>query len=158
MNVIVELENDCPGYWVPPAGDMKVWLQTASEHLESLRPACSIVVRVVDESESADLNHRYRGNDSSTNVLSFTCELPQEVCKHLDTVPLGDLAICAPLVDSEAKQQGKSLQSHWAHLLTHGFLHLQGFQHDTDEHAQNMESIEISILEALGFTNPYIAN
>ena len=77
--------------------------------------------------------------------------------ESLDRVPLGDLAICAPVLDREAKLQGKTLESHWAHLLTHGFLHLNGYQHDTDDQAEIMETVEIAILNSLGFPDPYVA-
>ena len=156
--VKVELENDCPEHWVPPIDDMEKWLNKASARLSDQPPSASISVRIVDKTESARLNSHYRDKEHPTNVLSFSCELPEQVCESLGTVPLGDLAICASLVDSEAQQQGKSLESHWAHLLTHGFLHLNGYQHDTDNAAETMEAVEIAILKSLGFQNPYVAN
>jgi len=156
--VKVELDNDCPGHWVPEIGDMEKWLNQASASLVDQPPSVSISVRIVDEPESASLNSRYRGKNQPTNVLSFSCALPDQVAGALDIVPLGDLAICAPVVDSEAKSQGKSLESHWAHLLTHGFLHLNGYQHDSDNEAETMEAIEIAILKTLGYPNPYVAN
>jgi probable rRNA maturation factor len=158
MNVKVELENDCPDHWVPPLDDMEKWLSAAGDRLADGPASASVSVRVVDEAESASLNSRYRDKNQPTNVLSFACELPDAVGELLDTVPLGDLAVCAPLVDSEAKQQGKTLESHWAHLLTHGFLHLNGFRHNTDSDAEAMETAEIAILNSLGFSNPYVAN
>jgi probable rRNA maturation factor len=158
MNVKVELENDCPDHWIPPLGDMERWLNVAGDRLTDGPVSTSVSVRVVDEAESASLNCRYRDKNQATNVLSFACELPDSVRELLDTVPLGDLAVCAPLVDSEAKQQGKTLESHWAHLLTHGFLHLNGFRHNTDSEAEVMETAEIAILNSLGFSNPYMAS
>jgi len=160
MNVKVELDNDCPDHWVPTIGDMEKWLNQASTRLADppSSASLSLSIRIVDESESASLNSRYRGKDQPTNVLSFACELPDAVSGSLDTVPLGDLAICAPIVDNEARQQRKSLESHWAHLLTHGFLHLNGYQHDSDNEAETMEAVEIGIMESLGFSNPYVAN
>lgn len=156
--VRVELDNDCPGHWAPEISDMERWLNQASASLAGQPQPASVSVRIIDRTESASLNCRYRGKDQPTNVLSFSCQLPDEVTGTLDKLPLGDLAICAPVVDSEAKLQGKSLESHWAHLLTHGFLHLNGFQHDTDEEAEAMEAIEIAILASLGFPNPYVPN
>ena len=156
--VRVELENHCPEHWVPSVDDMEKWLTGAGVKLPDQPAATSVSVRIVDETESASLNSRYRGKEHATNVLSFGCELPDEVRESLSAVPLGDLAICAPVVDSEAQQQGKSLESHWAHLLTHGFLHLNGYRHESDSQAEIMESIEIAILKSLGFPDPYAVN
>jgi len=158
MTVMIELDNECPDYWVPAASEMEKWLNQAGSSLESRQTPISVSIRVVDETESASLNHRYRGKDRPTNVLSFPCQLPNEVAECLEVLPVGDLAICAPLVESEARQQGKTSESHWAHLLTHGFLHLNGYQHETESEAQAMEAIEIAVLESLGFANPYVVN
>ena len=110
-----------------------------------------LTVRIVDESESAALNEEYRHKSNSTNVLSFPFECPDEVELNL----LGDLVICAPVVEREAKEQHKSSQAHWAHMLVHGVLHLLGYDHIEESDAQNMETREIKILEDLGFPNPY---
>ena len=157
MNVKIDLDNKCPDYWVPPLVDMERWLNNAGGTLADESQTASVSVKVVDEAESASLNSRYRNKNQATNVLSFGCELPDVVRASLNVVPLGDLAICAPAVDTEAKMQGKSLESHWAHLLTHGFLHLNGFRHNTNREAKVMESAEIAILNSLGFPNPYAA-
>ena len=157
-SVKIDLDNDCPEQWVPSIAAMETWLDTASRHLSAADKPQSLSVRVIGEQDSAQLNSQYRGRDKPTNVLSFTCQLPAAVVENLDCVPLGDLAICAPLVESEADQQGKTRESHWAHLLTHGYLHLNGFVHDTPEQAESMEALEISVLEELGFPNPYLLN
>nr|WP_141737128.1 rRNA maturation RNase YbeY [Marinobacter sp. X15-166B] len=110
-----------------------------------------VTIRIVDAEESAQLNSRYRGKDGPTNVLSFPFEAPAGI-----TVPLaGDLIICVPVVTAEARQQGKSLAAHWAHMVVHGMLHLQGFDHINDTDAEVMEALEIKLLEQLGFCNPY---
>lgn len=104
-----------------------------------------LTIRIVDESESRMLNRDYRGKDKSTNVLSFAGE--GEV--------LGDLVICAPVVEREAREQHKTLRAHWAHMVVHGCLHLRGYDHEHDTDAQKMEAREIRILRQLGFDNPY---
>jgi len=110
-----------------------------------------ITIRIVDEQESQQLNNTYRHKDKPTNVLSFPFESPIEI-----EVPLlGDLIICKQVVEAEAKEQHKSLTSHWAHMIVHGCLHLLGYDHILDEEAEEMENIEIDIMQQLGFNNPY---
>lgn len=110
-----------------------------------------VTLRIVDRDESAELNGLYRHKTGPTNVLSFPFEAPPGI-----TVPLaGDLVICAPVVRDEAREQGKSLTAHWAHMVIHGMLHLQGYDHLTDDEADIMETLEIALLRELGFSNPY---
>ena len=106
---------------------------------------------VGDEAEGRRLNHKFRGRDRATNVLSFPFEPPPGV----EFDQLGDLVICAPVVAREATAQGKSAAAHWAHMVVHGMLHLQGYDHETDEQAAEMEARETRILTALGFAAPY---
>ena len=107
----------------------------------------------VDAAEGRRLNHEFRGRDRATNVLSFPFEPPPGV--ELDH--LGDLVICAPVVASEASVQGKPAAAHWAHMVVHGMLHLQGYDHIEDEEAEVMEVLEIRLLKQLGYDNPYEA-
>lgn len=110
-----------------------------------------VTLRLVDESESRALNHQYRGKDRPTNVLSFPFEAPAGI-----TVPLaGDLVICAPVVAREAIEQNKTSEAHWAHMVIHGLLHLQGYDHMEDHEAEVMEALEIRLLADLGYGNPY---
>lgn len=133
---------------VPDAAQLRHWAQAA---LADLSGPLAMTVRIVDEAESAELNQTYRGKQGPTNVLSFTAEVPPEVDEPL----LGDLVICAPVVAREAAEQGKTLEAHWAHMVVHGCLHLQGHDHIEEQQAARMESLETRILAGLGFTDPY---
>lgn len=109
-----------------------------------------ITVRIVDTPEGQQLNRAYRQKDYPTNVLTF--DYAQE------PVVLADLVLCAPVVEREAREQNKSLQEHYAHLLVHGTLHAQGWDHETSEQdAQEMEAYETEIMAGLGFADPYAA-
>jgi probable rRNA maturation factor len=109
-------------------------------------------IRLVSKKESAELNSTYRHKKGPTNILSFPFEPPPETSSPF----LGDLVICAALVNQEAKQQAKPRLAHWAHLVIHGCLHLIGYDHIHDKDAIKMETIEIQLLEDLGYENPYI--
>lgn len=134
--------------YLPEAKLLKKWVRIA------LAGRCSggeIVLRIVDEEESAQLNNRWRGIPLATNVLSFPAgKIPGPM--H---VPLGDLVLCAPVVEREAGEQGKSSSAHWAHIVIHGTLHLLGYDHEEKEQARQMEALEIQLLQRLYFPNPY---
>ncbi|MFZ4624983.1 MAG: rRNA maturation RNase YbeY [Rhodoferax sp.] len=117
------------------------WLRAA------LQDDAEITVRIVDAAEGLALNRDYRQKDHATNVLTF--DYTQE------PVVTADLVLCAPVVAQEATEQGKTLEQHYAHLLIHGTLHAQGWDHDEDEDAQVMELRESEIMARLGFDNPY---
>ena len=110
-----------------------------------------IAVQVVTPAASRRLNHRYRGKDSPTNVLSFPAAAPPGVRPR----PLGDIVICPVVLKREAREQGKAERAHWAHLVVHGTLHLVGYDHENDADASRMERREIAVLRRLGYPNPY---
>ena len=147
--------------WAPRARDIATWAGTAIGRRAS---GGELGVRVVGSAESRRLNARYRGKDKPTNVLSFPpAPFPGGVAgapaagrpQNGDSRPLGDLVICAQVVRSEAREQGKPLQAHWAHLVVHGTLHLIGYDHEREAEAKRMERREIAVLRRLGFANPY---
>ena len=111
-------------------------------------------VQIVSKDEMRELNNTWRGKNRPTNVLSFPMQSPEEV----DLKILGDLALCADVINTEARQQHKSAQAHWAHMVVHGMLHLQGYDHIDEHQADEMETLEIRILDQLGFDNPYLEN
>jgi len=111
-------------------------------------------VQIVSKDEMRELNNTWRGKDRPTNVLSFPMQSPDEV----DLKMLGDLALCADVINTEAIQQHKPAQAHWAHMVVHGMLHLQGYDHIDEHQAEEMEALEIRILDQLGFDNPYLEN
>ena len=132
---------------LPDAGSLETWAQCAWLDGQN----SEVTIRIVDSDESASLNSQYRNKSGPTNVLSFPFEAPAGI-----TVPLaGDLIICAPVVDREAREQRKTTTEHWAHMVVHGMLHLQGYDHIEDDEAEAMEALEIQLLAQLGFCNPY---
>jgi len=133
----------------PDQQQIQLWVDTA---LTDYDQDTEIVVRIVDEQESAELNEQYRHKSGPTNILSFPVDLPEGI--ELDL--LGDLVICAPVVEKEALEQGKILEHHWAHIIVHGVLHLLGYDHIDDDEAELMENKEIAILNKLQINNPYI--
>jgi len=133
----------------PSEDDFKRWVCAA---LPKRSHDYNLCIRLVDREESQSLNNTYRGKDQPTNVLAFPDDQP---INYGDEVALGDLAICLPILELEAKQQQKTFEAHCAHLVIHGVLHLLGFDHQTEEQAMEMESREIALLASLGFADPY---
>lgn len=133
----------------PDQQQIQLWIDTA---LDDYGQDAEIVVRIVDEQESAELNEQYRHKSGPTNILSFPADLPEGI--ELDL--LGDLVICAPVIEKEALEQNKILAHHWAHIIVHGVLHLLGYDHIDETQAELMENKEIVILNKLHINNPYI--
>lgn len=144
--ISLEVQHATEARWVPEDEDFLRWASAAAK-----RDRAELVIRIVDETESAELNGQYRHKAGPTNVLSFPFEVPEGIPNRL----LGDLVICAAVVEREAREQGKTLEAHWAHMVVHGVLHLQGYDHISDSDAAVMEAEEIAILKNLGFPNPY---
>lgn len=142
---------------VPSDAQFRRWAEAA---LDGSPHFFEVTIRVVGADESRRLNARYRDTDRATNVLSFKCELPEVVQADIEGRsghrPLGDLVICAPRVLGEARQQGKDVSSHWAHLTVHGVLHLLGHDHEQAGQAAKMEKREARILARLGIPDPYL--
>lgn len=147
MAVTIELQNDSRIPGLPGENRFHAWVEAA---LQVEYDRLEQTIRVVDRDEGRALNHRYRGKDEPTNVLAFHYEAAE-----LGYDCLGDLVLCAPVVAAEAAQQGKATEAHWAHLVIHGMLHLQGFDHQGDTERDAMERLEVKILGTLGYTNPY---
>ena len=133
---------------LPTQAEFETWVRTA---VGQTMPEVELTIRIVEVAESQLLNLTYRGKDKPTNVLSFPFEAPPEVELPL----LGDLVICAHVVEQEAIEQNKPLNAHWAHMVIHGCLHLLGYDHIIDQEADEMESLETQLVEGLGFDNPY---
>jgi len=149
--VILDLQIVCThNKKLPTEANFHSWLEAVQVKFQSLSEA-EMTIRLVDEAESRQLNFMYRDKDKPTNVLSFPSTLPKEI-----SLPwLGDLVICRQVVEREAVEQNKTLLAHWAHMVVHGTLHLLGYDHITDEEAQEMESLETDILQTLGYPDPY---
>ncbi|MCL2886641.1 MAG: rRNA maturation RNase YbeY [Betaproteobacteria bacterium] len=139
----LSLQYACGRDGLPARADFVRWARAA------LQGGGEIAIRLVAAEEGRALNRDYRGKDYATNVLSFPYE----------TEPLvqGDLVICPEVVAREAAEQNKPLAAHYAHLTVHGMLHLQGWDHDSEEDAEAMEDAEREILAALGYPDPYTA-
>lgn len=122
---------------------MTRWVHGAIEHTGN------ITLRFVNRAEGQSLNEQFRGKDYATNVLTFPYRLSKKEV-------IADIVICLPVISKEAREQGKSLQAHLAHLIVHGCLHASGHDHEHDREAKVMELREVAILKNLGFSNPYI--
>lgn len=127
---------------LPNRSQFRKWVKA------TVRVDTEATIRIVDKDEARALNLTYRGKDYATNVLTF----PLTEVPHL----MGDIIICAPIVKEEALTQHKSIEAHFAHLTVHGVLHLHGYDHEIDEQAALMESIEVTTLMKLGYPNPYL--
>jgi len=130
--------------WAPGPASLRRWARLAAG-----RRSGEIGIRVVGAGESRALNARWRGRDRPTNVLSFPAD------PGLAGREIGDIVVCAPVVAREAREQGKALAAHWAHMVVHGTLHLLGFDHERALDAKRMESRERALLARAGVADPY---
>ena len=150
QNLTVDLQWACTGNDnYPTETDFCRWAESAV--ISPDQAESEVCIRVVDGAEMQQSNSRWRGQEKTTNVLSFPADFPAEAGLEY----FGDILICAEVVMQESKQQQKAPDAHWAHMVVHGMLHLQGYDHIDDQQATEMELIEINILTKLGYPNPY---
>jgi len=154
---IIQLDSDVDTQPVPSTEKLASWGEAALEGLEH-----TFALRIVSSDQMRDLNSTFANNRKATNVLSFPSQLslsdlPEAMHTELEDQIgfLGDIALCAEVVNNEALAQGKTQDAHWAHMIVHGVLHLRGFDHITATDAQQMEAHEVRLLNALGFDDPY---
>ena len=146
-NIEVQRIIDSPS--LPCDEELQLWVDLA---LLDYHQDTEILIRIVDTQEISDLNQQYRHKKGATNILSFPFEVPEGI-DGLDL--LGDLVVCAEVLEHEAKAQNKQLKDHWAHIIIHGILHLIGYDHINDADAIEMEAKEIHLLQQLTIDNPY---
>lgn len=149
------LQLATPATDAPGKAQIKTWAEAA------LRPSvkqAEVTVRIVDAEEGQALNREYRGKDYATNVLTFTFDEDDELPEIAGLPLMGDLVLCAPVVAREAAEQGKPLLAHYCHLVVHGMLHLQGYDHLEDQEAEEMEALETQIVISLGYDDPYLTD
>jgi probable rRNA maturation factor len=141
----VSVQYAVPSDGLPSRRDLRLWARAA------LVRDAALTLRLVDEAEGRTLNRSYRGRDYATNVLTFAYGKDGTGCLG------GDIVLCAPVVAREAGAQGKAAEAHWAHLVVHGLLHLQGYDHERGERdAVAMEAVEGFIMQRLGYPDPYL--
>lgn len=147
-NLLVDVQVATTEAWLPEPEKIQDW----AFHIVNSRVSkdTEVTIRIVDVNEISTLNKDYRGKDKPTNVLSFPMN------EVIDSVNLlGDVVICAEILKSEALDANIELEAHWAHIVTHGLLHLLGYDHQNDEQADEMEQLESKILTNLGYSSPY---
>ncbi len=149
MKHIVDIQNVCNAKKLPPTELFQQWVDATLSIVTEQE--FELTIRLVNIAESQQLNKQYRQKDKPTNVLSFPFEVPEGIELNL----LGDLVICAQVVEEEAKAQNKDLFDHWTHMVIHGCLHLLGYDHINDTDANEMETLEVKILAKLDIANPY---
>ncbi|ARG97436.1 rRNA maturation RNase YbeY [Legionella micdadei] len=150
MNYHIDLQHAC-AHSIPVADELLIqWAElTLAEHKET----AELTLRLVDEEEMTHLNHTYRQQNKTTNVLAFPSAIPDDI--ELDFPLLGDVIICPSVLQRESQELGKPVNEHWAHIVIHGVLHLLGYDHIKDSDAEIMQALEIKLLAHLGFANPY---
>jgi probable rRNA maturation factor len=139
LSLAVQYASDIQN--VPTRAQFRRWFKVALQH------SADITLRIVDEPQGRELNKNYRGKDAATNVLTFVYDETEAL--------LGDIVICAPVVEREAAEQDKDLLAHYAHLVIHAALHLQGYQHGNDADAVKMEALETALMLKLHYPDPY---
>jgi len=150
MSIKIEIQYATEINDLPEEGLIKKWVNfSLNGYIEN----AELTIRIVDKAEGAQLNEKWRNAQGPTNVLSFPYSDLNETTKSIQ----GDIVICAPVILREAAEQKKSVDAHWAHIIVHGILHLLGYDHDNENDANEMESLETSILGKLKIPDPYIS-
>ncbi len=150
MKADIDIQYASKAADLPDEDMINLWVNAALQSIDEQNP--ELTIRIVDEVEAQQLNEKWRQRSYPTNVLSFPFDSPPGI-----NIPLlGDIIICAAVVKHEAAEQQKSVESHWAHMIIHGCLHLLGYDHIDDYEANIMENLEIDILHSLGYSNPYL--
>jgi probable rRNA maturation factor len=144
----VDIQIESQSHSLPTREQFQSWVDTILKNSEE---DSEIVIRIVDEPEMIQFNKQYRQKKGTTNILSFPFDAPDEI----ESILLGDLLICAPVIEQEAQLQNKKREHHWAHMIIHGILHLLGYDHIDDDEAKEMEALEIKMLSAIDIANPY---
>jgi len=156
VRTILQFGENVSSASCPAESDFQAWVEAAVAAADySAALPVTATIRVVAEDEGMKLNADYRGKDRATNVLAFPVAVPPIPQEALEELELGDLVICFNVADREAREQGKSLSQHLAHLTVHGTLHLLGLDHVEDADAEAMEGLERQILAGLGIPDPY---
>ncbi len=150
MSIKIEIQYATEINDLPEEGLIKKWVNSS---LNGYIENAELTIRIVDKAEGAQLNEKWRNAQGPTNVLSFPYSDLNETTKSIQ----GDIVICAPVILREAAEQKKSVEAHWAHIIVHGILHLLGYDHDNENDANEMESLETSILGKLKISDPYIS-
>ncbi len=150
MSIKIEIQYATEINDLPEEGLIKKWVNSS---LNGYIENAELTIRIVDKAEGAQLNEKWRNAQGPTNVLSFPYSDLNETTKSIQ----GDIVICAPVILREAAEQKKSVDAHWAHIIVHGILHLLGYDHDNENDANEMESLETSILGKLKIPDPYIS-
>ena len=153
MTAELEVQQATTSTTVPGDEKFQLWVDAV---LEGKADQFALTIRVVDEGEARRFNRDYRDKDYATNVLSFPADLPEGLAEDIRHSELGDLLVCAPVVAREALEQRRPEADHWAHLTIHGVLHLLGYDHEQEDEAAVMESLEIEMLAKLGVSDPYL--
>lgn len=154
MNLLITFENGSQRD-VPDEERFKTWVMASISELTCEPSNSEVNLRIIDEDEMTRFNSQFREQQKSTNVLSFPADIPTELKLELEFNLLGDIALCAPVIERESAEQCKTLEAHYAHMCVHGTLHLLGYDHIEEEDAAQMEALEIKILNQLGYDNPY---
>lgn len=150
MSFYIDLQHAC-GKPIPVSDELLIhW---ATMPLLEEKGSAELTLRIVDADEMRQLNHSYRQQDKTTNVLAFPSSLPDTIT--LDYPLLGDVIICPEVLQQESVEQNKPLEEHWAHIVIHGVLHLLGYDHIKDSDALVMQALETKLLTTLGFADPY---